>query len=489
MINFSYLRAELFRRRTKTFLIAAGLAVPIALTILVGAFSTGLGSAQDEVLEPLVGLGTDMTATKSTTPEGGGPPGGPARVGFADREPGEEFSENTFTTGFNTAFSDKNVDKVENLGDVTEAAGALTVNNIVVSGTIPEQTGTSGGGPGMGGNQMGGGGGGPDSISFDNKSVTGLPTGTDLGPVSADQLQTGKWLADDNSKQAVISSSYAKSNDLAVGDEVKVKSTSFEIVGIVSSPLAGSASDVYVKLGQLQSIADMENKITTVYVRATSQEAVAAVSDEVKSTLGGSTTVTTNSSLANQVSGSLVSANRLVDKISAFLLIALLAAAAIITSILTLNAVNKRTREFGTLKSIGWSDGRLIRQVMGESLATGMIGAAAGAVLGVIGIAVAKQVPMSLEVSGASGGGGGAVRALAGGGAPPGGAAPGGGGGGPFGAAREAATQTIEIIPTLSVSTILIAAAIGAVTALIAGAAGSFKTSKLSPVEALKHVD
>lgn len=486
MINFSYLRAELFRRRTKTFLIAAGLAVPITLTILVGAFSTGLGNAQDEVLEPLVGLGTDMSVTKSTTPEGGGPPGGPGRIRFNEREAGEKFTENTFSTGFNTAFSEKNVAKVKALSDVNDAVGALTVNNIVVSGTIPEQTDNMAG-PG-GGPQMGGG---PDSIDFDNKSVTGLPTGTDLGPVSADQLQKGEWLAADDSKQAVISSSYAKSNDLAVGDSVKVKNTSFEVVGIVSAPLAGSSSDVYVKLAQLQSIAGMEGKITTVYARAASQDAVSAVSSAVKSALGGNTTVTTNSSLADQVSGSLVSANKLVDKISAFLLIALLAAAAIITSILTLNAVNKRTREFGTLKSIGWNDGRLIRQVMGESLATGMIGAAAGAVLGVIGIAVAKLVPMSLEVSG-DGGGGAGPRLIGGGGppgGPPGGGAPPGGGGGPLGAAREAATQTIEIIPALSVSTILIAAGIGAVTALIAGAAGSFKTSKLSPVEALKHVD
>ncbi|MGB1583798.1 MAG: ABC transporter permease, partial [Solirubrobacterales bacterium] len=104
MINFPYLKAELLRRRTKTILIAIGLAVPIALTIVVGAYSTGLSNAQDEVLEPLVGLGTDMTVTK-TADAGTQNRGGPPRFGLVDRKAGESFSEDNFTTGANATFN------------------------------------------------------------------------------------------------------------------------------------------------------------------------------------------------------------------------------------------------------------------------------------------------------------------------------------------------------------------------------------------------
>lgn len=486
MINLPYLKAELTRRRTKTILIAIGLAVPIALTIMIGAYSTGLSKAQDKVLEPLVGLGTDMTVAKTFQPGQGPAGGGGPRVALDAADAGQEFSRDIYTTGFNGEFSSKNVSNVSDLEGVESAVGGLTVNNIKASGTIPSG-GQQGGAPGA--PPAGGAGGGFD---IDSRSITGIDPSSDLGPVSSDQLQKGALLSDNDSKQALLTATYAKNKDLTVGDTVKLKDTSFEVVGIVSSPLAGSSSDIYVKLDQLQKVADMEGEVNKIYVRATDQAAVNTVSAEIKDTVKNAT-VTTNSSLAGQVSGSLVDANKLVNKMGAFLVLVLLLAAIVITTILTLNAVNKRTREFGTLKSIGWSNPRLIRQVMAESLSTGVIGALAGVAVAGLGMLAAQAMPLTMKVTGAASGGGlgGPGGGAAGG--PPGlgGGAPGAQGGPPGvgNAASSAASQIIEITPSLSASTILIAAGIGAATALIAGGLGSYKTSKLSPVEALKHVD
>ncbi|MFT4049476.1 MAG: ABC transporter permease [Solirubrobacterales bacterium] len=483
MINFPYLKAELSRRRSKTVLISIGLAVPIALVILIGAYSTGLSKAQDEVLEPLVGLGTDMTVSKTFAPgQGGG--GQRPRFNLGSGSAGQSFSRDSYTTGFNGSFSSSNLTKVSRLSGVKEASGALTVNNIQASGTVPSAGSSSsnsgGGGPGMGGGTQSGGQGG--GFSINQRTITGVDPSSDLGPVSSNQLQKGKLFTDDDSKQAVISSTYAKNKSLAVGDTITLKDTKFTVIGIVSAPLAGSGSDIYVKLDQLQALADLKGKINKIYVRADSQSAVTAVSKEIKSTITNAS-VTTNSSLASQVSGSLVDANKLVNKMGAFLVLVLLLAAIIITTILTLNAVNKRTREFGTLKSIGWSNPRLIRQVMAESLSIGAIGALAGAAIAGVGMLVAQAMPLTMKVSGSTGGG------MGGG---PGGGMPGGSAGGPPGmgsSAANAASQTISVVPHISVSTILLAAAIGMATALIAGGLGSLKTSKLSPVEALKHVD
>jgi putative ABC transport system permease protein len=482
MINFSYLKAELFRRRTKTFLIALGLAVPIALTILVGGYQTGLSKAQDEVLQPLVGLGTDMTVTKNMAP---GQNGGerPPRFNFGSGSAGQSFSRDAYTTGFSGAYSSTNVTKVAKLDGVESAVGALTVENVKASGELPSMSSGTQNGPPGGAAQGGGGQGG--GFNIDRRTITGIDPFSDLGPVSSNQLQKGSLLSDNDAKEALVSSSYAKSESLTVSESVKIKDTKFKIVGIVSSPLAGSSSDIYVKLDQLQTAADLKNKINRIYVRAESQDQVEAVSKEITSTISGAT-VTTNSSLASQVSGSLVDANKLVDKMSKFLILILLLAAVAITTILTLNAVNKRTREFGTLKSIGWGDGRLIRQVMAESLSIGAIGALAGVALGGIGMLAAKAFPLTMKVSGAASGGFGGP----GGGAPPGMGS--GATGGPPGMARqavEAASQTVSVIPQISLTTVAIAAAIGAATALIAGGLGALKTSKLSPVEALKHVD
>lgn len=477
MINLAYLKAELTRRRSKTILMSIGLAVPIALTILIGAYSTGLSKAQDKVLEPLVGLGTDMTVTKNFRPGQDGS-GGPPRVRLGSGSAGKAFSRDSYTTGFGGSFSAAYVSKIAGLSGVSSAVGGLTVNSINASGTVPSAAAAgSAGGPGQappsGGGQAGG-------FAINQRTITGIDPSTSLGPIQASQLKQGSLLSADASKQAVLSSSYAKNKSLTLGESVKIKGEAFKIVGIVSAPLAGASSDFYVKLDQLQAATGLSNKINKIFVRADSQAAVKTVSQEVEKTFAGAS-VTTNASLASQVSGSLVDANKLVKKMGTFLVLILLLAAIIITTILTLNAVTKRTREFGTLKSIGWKNGQLIRQVMGESLSIGMLGAAGGAAIGALGMLAAKAVPMTMKVTGQAAGAG-AIGAPAGGPGAPGGP-PG------LGRAAEAANQLITVNPSIGISTILIAAAIGAITALVAGGLGALKTSRLSPVEALKHVD
>ena len=65
------------------------------------------------------------------------------------------------------------------------------------------------------------------------------------------------------------------------------------------------------------------------------------------------------------------------------LIVALLAAVAL-ASLLMLGAVARRTREFGTLKAIGWPGSRLVRQVVAESAIVGVIGGVAGVVVGLL---------------------------------------------------------------------------------------------------------
>src|SRR3546814_133287 len=68
---FTYLRRELRRRRKAALVVASGLALGIALVIVVNSVSSGMGKAQDKVLESLYGLGTDMTVTKAAPAQSG----------------------------------------------------------------------------------------------------------------------------------------------------------------------------------------------------------------------------------------------------------------------------------------------------------------------------------------------------------------------------------------------------------------------------------
>ena len=60
----TYVYAELVHRKGRTVLTALGLGVGVGLVIAVGALSAGLDDAQQQVLKPLTGVGSDMSVTR-----------------------------------------------------------------------------------------------------------------------------------------------------------------------------------------------------------------------------------------------------------------------------------------------------------------------------------------------------------------------------------------------------------------------------------------
>ena len=142
----------------------------------------------------------------------------------------------------------------------------------------------------------------------------------------------------------------------------------------------------------------MKNKVNTVYVAAGSASAISAVAKEISALLPKAT-VTDSSDLAGTVTGSLASTSSLANNLGRWLAIAVLAAAFLLASLLTMAAVGRRVREFGTLKALGWRSRRVIRQVMGESVVIGVIGGIAGVGLGFLGATlVVPAVPAAVGV-------------------------------------------------------------------------------------------
>ena len=60
---FTYVFRELRRRHRQALLTAMGLAVGVALVVAVTAYAAGVGKAQDQVLQSLYGVGTDITVS------------------------------------------------------------------------------------------------------------------------------------------------------------------------------------------------------------------------------------------------------------------------------------------------------------------------------------------------------------------------------------------------------------------------------------------
>jgi putative ABC transport system permease protein len=183
--------------------------------------------------------------------------------------------------------------------------------------------------------------------------------------------------------------------------------------------------------------------------------------------------VTTAEDLADQVSGSLVDAQDLSDKLGLALAIVALGAAFLIASLLTLSSVNKRTRELGTLKALGWRQRLVIRQVSGESVVQGLLGGVAGAVIGIGGAALIGALGLSLDAS---------VAAQQAGFGPP--------GAGPFGqGAVETGSSTVTLDAPVDFGLLLLAIGLAVLGGLVAGAVGGTRAARLRPAEALRSVE
>ena len=150
---------------------------------------------------------------------------------------------------------------------------------------------------------------------------------------------------------AVVNADYATQKKLSVGSAVTVAKTSFKVVGIASA--GQQRFRMVIPLARAQALASLKGKVNTIYVAADSASNISGVAKEISGMLPKAT-VTTSSSLASEVTGSLSSAASLANNLGKWLAIAVLIAAFPLASLLTSGAVARRVREFGTLKALGW---------------------------------------------------------------------------------------------------------------------------------------
>ena len=318
----------------------------------------------------------------------------------------------------------------------------------------------------------------------------------ELGPLSAGKLSSGRTFSssDASSNVAVLDSNYAAQNKLSIGSTITIAKTSFKVIGIVSEPSGQNNSDAYIPLARAQALASMTNDVNTIYVAANSAANVNSVSKEIASAVPSST-VTNSSDLANEVTGSLASTSSLANNLGKWLAIAVLVAAFLVASLLTMSAVSRRVREFGTPKALGWRSRLISGQVMGESVAIGIIGGVIGVILGLVGIELVNKMAPTLSASvgsttgSATPGGARQFGAGAGGG---GGGFGGGGGGGGFGGFRRAPaaphTVAVHLTATVTAEVIILAVLLAIAGGLIAGLFGSWRAARLSPAAALAKV-
>jgi putative ABC transport system permease protein len=478
---WTYLRRELRRRMRQAVFIALGLALGIGLVITVAAATSGVQNAQAAVLHSLYGVGTDLTITQ--------PPkqGIDAGLSFGFRQQikqqikeagggqiaaGTKINDNELQNIQYETLTASQLAAVSRQRHVTGAEGALELSDIAVTGTVPAITAGSG------------------SVSSSFTTNTFTVDGVDvsrnsLGPLSSAAITAGRGLraADATANVALADSGYATANKLKPGSQVTIGTARFTVVGIVSVPQGSNPPNLYIPLARAQAVgatgtAKLTNQVNTIYVAADSSSNIPAVQRELTALLP-SATVTDASDLASQVTGSVGNAASLADNLGKWLSVAVLAAAFGLAILLTMAAVARRVREFGTLKALGWRSSRIVGQVLGESLVICVVGGAAGVALGYGGAAlIDKLAPKLSAIVGSS---------------PPGLTSS-----GATGAAAKleqqigsAATHTVYVTLTapVTVGAILLAVALAVAGGLLAGMFGGWRAARLRPAAALTKVE
>jgi len=309
-------------------------------------------------------------------------------------------------------------------------------------------------------------------VSSNNYTLGGVDTSkTDIGLILPSQIVEGRYLQ--NANEVVATRAFAQKKNYALNGTVSINNKDFTLVGIVDPKLYTMSADMYVSLADAQTLSDRAGRINVLLVKSTNADNVSAAGDSVAALFTGAK-VTDASETADQVTGSLVNASNLTNKFIGITSVVVVAAALIIVSLLTVLSVNKRVRELGTLKAIGWSNGMIVRQIVTENIVVGIIGAAAGIGLGLLGLYLVNHfdIQLSATFQKTASEGFGFMRR--------------------FGGDSEAAAGTTTAVPlhvNPSAMVLGLGAGVAILGAIVASLFASLKASRMKPQEALRNIE
>ena len=296
------------------------------------------------------------------------------------------------------------------------------------------------------------------------------PSNQTTGLVTAAQVTAGSWFTANPATQVLVNTAYASSNGITAGQTLAINGMTFTVVGLVNPTLTGNISDIYFDLTTLQSMSTNPSRVNEILVKVSSSDSVDSVAAAIHQEVPGAQVLTAKS-LANQVSGSLADAHSLASSLGVALAIIILLAAFLLAALLTTSSVSKRVQEIGTLRAIGWRRGRVVRQIVAETVGIGVLGAIAGVLIG-FGVAAAVNhfgPTLSSTTTGAAVGASSVASVF-------------------HQSSTVSAIQSIHLQTVITWQTVLLGVAFALVGGLLAGIVGGWRASRLAPATALRHL-
>jgi putative ABC transport system permease protein len=214
-------------------------------------------------------------------------------------------------------------------------------------------------------------------------SLGGIDTGsiaTKNNVCAVTNLIEGKYLSD-KPNEIVAEESFAKAHNLSVGDTLNIYEGKLILAGIINTGIKPGKADIYAPIENVRIILRDKLKcispgfdMNIVLVEVTDARIQKKVIDEIKKKMSYLSVSTYN---CYEPAGEVMTIIEKSSKILSIMIFLFL----IVFSVKTqLTSLMERYREIGILKSLGWSDYKLSRQILLSSVIQALLGATLGIV-------------------------------------------------------------------------------------------------------------
>lgn len=318
-----------FRNKTRSILAILGIAIGIATIVALGVISTSLETSTETTLKEGA---AEITAMKIGTDSGFGSSSGSLNQSY--------------------------VDELAKIDGVNQTAGVLQASVMNLS--------TSGGGPG--GSTI-------EGVDSDKLKLIGI-----------DSVNGSVY--SNNSQQLIIGKSLADSGNYTIGDKINLFGENFEVVGIFETGNMMTDGIMITNLDTLQNLTDNDNYISTVSVKINNNATLDDVNNKIENQYNDTLTTITSADLQESTEETMGVINTAMTAIEALALI--IGGLGVINTMMM--TVFERTREIGVLKSVGWTNKRVLTMIMGESIVLTIISGIIGTIMGLLAVIILFNV-------------------------------------------------------------------------------------------------
>jgi putative ABC transport system permease protein len=287
-------------------------------------------------------------------------------------------------------------------------------------------------------------------------------------PVLPTNITAGRNLLPGETGKVVLSENSSAYFGKGVGDTVSILGEDFEVVGIYGPTGVADKQLVYMNIADAQAITNSTGIVTSLKVFAKSSDVVSSVANDI-SALHPELSVNTAQerlsqlqqmqSLYNaQLENAKATMNQTQAQANGETLIAVTATSVIVLFVM-LYTVRERTKEIGTLKAIGASNGTVMSQFLVEGILLSLLAGVVGVAIGIVAAPALSSVLLP-AVGGSSGG---VVIST--------------------GTNTAATTAAVAVTPEL----IMIGLAVSVVLGAIGSLYPAWRAAKIRPAEAMRY--